>query len=492
MTYPKRPLPPQERLDLAWRAYQQQGFYGAITDLAASFGVSRWLVYHLLQTLVPLLLEIARPKSPGPKAQVPGLEVDRRHLERAIVTLRVVGKVPLEGIQRCLEEILKTPRSIGYLSEVIAQAQQEATAFQRRLDYHQSGTALLDEVFLHQQPILVGVEPSSTAVLLLAAEEHRDADTWGVHLLETQAQGFQITRAVSDGAKGIAAGVSAALGEEVPHQLDVGHLFGQVAQVEAALERAVSKALRQEDERWRVLDSARSERVINRRIEVWEQAHHQREEALALYEDFAYLAEELYGLFIPVGPGGVPRSLTAVRGDLEALLALLEELSSPQVQQVRQRLAQQQEGLLVFWQDWEHRLAALRAAIPQEEILQALLWAYFLRRRKPSRATQAALAQAEAFLEAHLGPQAVSLKQQVASLLDGLPRSSALVETTASWLRPYLDPRKGVSQGFLDLVRLYHNSRTYRRGKRKGHSPLELLGLSVGEDWLALVGLPRS
>ena len=95
-------------------------------------------------------------------------------------------------------------------------------------------------------------------------------------------------------------------------------------------------------------------------------------------------------------------------------------------------------------------------------------------------------------METHLGDQAACLREQVASLLDGLVRSSALVENANSWLRPYLNTRKGSSQAFLDLVRLYRNTRTYRRGKRKGHSPFELLGLSLPEDWLSLVGLPRT
>lgn len=492
MTYPRKSLSPQARLELACVAYRQQGIYGAITDLAASFGVSRWLVYHLLHVLVPVLLEVATPKPPGPKAPPRVLRVDKRHLDRAILTLRVVGNVPLEGIQRCLEEILGTRRSLGYLSEVITQAQEEAAAFQDRLVYQVAGTGLLDELFVHRGPILVAVEPHSTALLLLSKEEARDGDTWGVRLLETQEHGFHFTQVASDQAKGIAAGVQAALGEDVAHQADVGHLFREVVRLEAQVERTAYKTIGEETDRWHVLDSAKSERVIVARIEAWETAHQKMEQALSLYEDFHVLAGELYGLFTPVGPDGVPRSRTAVQGDLEALLSLLEEIPCPKVQELRTHLAQQQERLLSFWEDWEGRLAHLREAIPQEEILQALLLEYFLRRRTPTRATQAVLTQANVFVETHLGQQAAPLREQVASLLDGLVRSSALVETANSWLRPYLDTRKGASQGFLDLVRLYRNTRTYRRGKRKGHSPFELLGLSLPEDWLALVGLPRT
>lgn len=492
MTYRKKALPARARLELAWLAYAQQGIYGAITDLSRSFGVSRWLVYHLLHVLMPVLLEMATPKSPGPKPSSGVVQVDKRHLDRAIVTLRVVGDVSLEGIQRSLEEILGIHRSIGYLSQVIVQAQKEAATFQRQMVYRVVGTGLLDELFQHRKPLLVVVEPHSTAVLVLAQEDHRDGDTWGVHLLELEEQGFHITQVASDDARGIAAGVQAALGEKALHQLDIGHLFGEVARLDAELERKAYKHLREEDDRYRVLDSARSDRVITSRIEAWETAHQKAEEAISLYDDFHYLAEELSSLFSPIAPTGTPRSRRTVEEDLEALLCLLEELPGTKIQELRIRIASQQEGLLIFWKDWEQRLSQLRERIPQEEILHALLLDYFLGKRTSTQAIQKAQQKANAFLKTHLGEEVPRLRAQVASLLDDLVRSSSLVETANSWLRPYLSTRKGASQGFLDLVRLYRNTRTYRRGKRKGHSPFELLGLAVPEDWLSLVGLPRT
>ena len=383
-------------------------------------------------------------------------------------------------------------RPSGYRSQVIAQAQKEASAFQRRLVYQVAGPGLLDELFQHRRPMLGVVEPHSTAVLMLAQEDHRDGDTWGVHLLDLEEHGFHVTQVASDDARGIAAGVSAALGEDALHQLDIGHLFGEVARLDAQLDRRAYKHLGDEAERWRVLDSARSDRGITSRVERWEEAHQKAEEAILLYDDFHYLSEELYSLFSPVGPTGAPRSRMAVEEDLEALLRLLEELPGTKIQELRTRIANQQPGLLGFWEDWEQRLTQLREAIPQEEILHALLLDYFLGKRKPTQAIQKVREKVDTFVETHMGEQAPLLREQVASTLDGLVRSSSLVETANSWLRPYLNTRKGVSQPFLDLIRLYRNTRTYRRGKRKGHAPFELLGVSLPEDWLEVVGLPRS
>jgi hypothetical protein len=46
---------------------------------------------------------------------------------------------------------------------------------------------LHDEIFQGNQPVLAGVDAHSTYCYLLAEAEHRDGDTWGVHLLDAQA-----------------------------------------------------------------------------------------------------------------------------------------------------------------------------------------------------------------------------------------------------------------------------------------------------------------
>ena len=51
--------------------------------------------------------------------------------------------------------------------------------------------------------------------------------------------------------------------------------------LDAELERTAYKTIREEADRERVLDSAKSERVIVSRIEAWEQTHQKMEQAMA-------------------------------------------------------------------------------------------------------------------------------------------------------------------------------------------------------------------
>jgi hypothetical protein len=52
---------------------------------------------------------------------------------------------------------------------------------------------LHDEIFQGPLWVLAGVDAASTYCYLQAVAEHRDADTWGVHLLDAARQGLNLT-----------------------------------------------------------------------------------------------------------------------------------------------------------------------------------------------------------------------------------------------------------------------------------------------------------
>jgi hypothetical protein len=55
-----------------------------------------------------------------------------------------------------------------------------------------------DELFQDAKPVLAGVDAHSTYCYLLVAEDRRDADTWGVHLLDAAAQGLRPDHTIAD------------------------------------------------------------------------------------------------------------------------------------------------------------------------------------------------------------------------------------------------------------------------------------------------------
>ena len=105
---------------------------------------------------------------------------------------------------------------------------------------------------------------------------------------------------------------------------------------------------------------------------------------------------------------------------------------------------------------------------------------------------------AKVVFDIHFLAEALSLlgEQQLWKAWDALRqllgrswRGSMLAECVNSLLRPLLDRRKHTDQGCLELFRLLHNVRPFKRGKRAGHSPAQLVGLTAPDDPLILLGL---
>ena len=69
---------------------------------------------------------------------------------------------------------------------------------------------LQDEIFQADKPVLVGVDAASTYCYLLEGVERRDEDTWGYHLLDVMAQGFDPDYTIADGGSGLRAGLELA------------------------------------------------------------------------------------------------------------------------------------------------------------------------------------------------------------------------------------------------------------------------------------------
>ena len=67
----------------------------------------------------------------------------------------------------------------------------------------------------------------------------------------------------------------------------------------------------------------------------------------------------------------------------------------------------------------------------------------------------------------------------MAAVLGRAVRASSAVECLNSGLRMHQSRHRTLTQGMLDLKRLYWNTRVFRGGKRKGRCPYEHLGLAL-------------
>ncbi len=413
------------------------------------------------------------------------LAVTKAWLRQVIVALTLIGRSSYRGVVEFVRDLLGVAVSIGCVHDVLQTATRQASTINSDQDLSGIRVGLHDEIFQGATPVLAGVDAQSTFCYLLVAEDRRDADTWGVHLLDAAAQRLRPDHTIADAAKGLRAGQRAAWGD-VPCHGDVFHIQRQcegLANVLARLAKGATsrrKALRarigragQRDpdhEFVAQLQRARQTEIQAHRLacDVRTLLHWLRHDVLALADLDLATRRELFDFIV-------------------AELATREHEDPRRIRPVRVALQNQRDDLLAFAGVLDAKLAdvARALAVPEPLVREALVL-----HRLPT--TSPAYWQGWNQLRAQTGSKFHALFAAVSRAMADTPRSSALVENLNSRLRSYFTLRRHLGGAYLDLLRFFLNHRRFlrsRHAERRGKSPRELLTGQAHPHWLTLLGL---
>jgi hypothetical protein len=329
----------------------------------------------------------------------------------------------------------------------------------------------------------VAVEPTSLALLECAKTGDRSGAAWQAVL----GRFANLEFVVSDAAKGIAAGVQAVVSGRaesgstvaLAHGLDVFHtnqearriLVGPWRRAEAAWEEAeaadarVAEAKRRGQDARAVAQAARraweeAERLlaeVDQRESAWQRAR----AALAVFRLDGTLNDRAWA---------------------EAeIAAALTEWRGPEWKKVRNFLSDQRS--LTFLDRLHRRLAE---AEPDAAWRRAWVRRWWLRHRAtpPTAPPTTVFEQVQALLDAKVRDGTLTAAEQasydrVATVLRTTVRASSAVEGINSVLRMQQGRHRKMTQGLLDLKRLYWNCRRLQTGKRRGCCPYEMLGVPL-------------
>jgi hypothetical protein len=300
---------------------------------------------------------------------------------------------------------------------------------------------------------------------------------------------------VSDAAKGIAAAVAAEqasrpVGVRLGHGLDVFHtareaqrvLAGPWRRAEAAWDTAVAADERMAEDRRRGRDARGS--AARARV-AWAEA----ERCLADVgrQDAAWQrARAAVAVFTA---DGRLNDRASARAELDAVVA---ELSGPEWKTVRGFLTDRRT--LAFLDRMHERLAA---AEPDARVRAACGRRWWLRHRAPAGVPEPRTGreQMEQVLDGvirdrPLTPDERAAYDRVAAVLRTTVRASSAVEGINSVLRMQQGRHRQMTQGLLDLKRLYWNCRPLPTGRRRGRCPYEWLGVNLPSTdfWTLLRG----
>ena len=235
---PAQQLPPQKRQELALQVLDGSQ---PVAQLARQHQVSRQFLYRQADT-AQLALDHAFDPPPAAQEVLFHLPVTTSWLRQLILTLVLACHSPYRGVIALLRDLFDTETSLGTVHNVVQAAVARARAINDSYDLAAVRVGAHDEIFQAGHPVLVGVDTASTFCYLLSQEEHRDADTWAVRLLELAEHGFAPDAIVADFGTGLRAGQALAL-PQVPCRGDVFHRLRDLEQAVSYLENRAYDAL---------------------------------------------------------------------------------------------------------------------------------------------------------------------------------------------------------------------------------------------------------
>src|SRR5271157_4393569 len=475
------PLPESDRKDLAIQALARSA---TISDLAARHGVSRKFVYQQTHKACAALDDAFLSAAPEDEVLFE-LTVTKTWLRQVMVGLPLICRSSYRGVVEFLRDLLGVPISIGTVHHVLQLATQQASVVNHDQDLSGIGVGLHDEIFQGAMPVLAGVDAASTYCYLLAAADHRDADTWGVHLLDASKQGLQPDYTIADAGQGLRAGQKAAW-DSTPCHGDVFHIQRQCEGLANTLSRLAKGASSRRKTLQARIDRAGRRGSDDDLVFRLELARQTEIQANWLARDIRTLTQWLsHDVLALAGPALAARQV--LFDFLVEELAHREPQDVRRIRPVRVALQNQRDDLLAFARVLDAKLADIAQA---NDMSEPLVREACVLQRLPSTST--AYWQGWNRLRAKLGCKFHTLFDAVTRAMAQTPRSSSLVENLNSRLRNYFTLRRHLGGSYLDLLRFFLNHRRFmrsRRAERNGKSPRELMTGQGHPHWLTLLGL---
>jgi hypothetical protein len=482
---PAKDLAPSRRLQLGLQALAGTE---SVTNLADEFDVSRKFVYQQRTRAEEALTDAFAPQQADDQVLFQ-LPVTKRWLRQLVLGQVLICHSPLRGVLELLRDLFDYDMALGTIFNIVHAAVAPAQKQNHAQDLSHIRVGAHDEIFQAHKPVVVGIDPLSSYCYLLSLENSRDADTWGVRLLELQERGFDPDYVVADAGNALRAAQAEVL-PATPCRSDVFHALMEVSEVVTKLEnRAYGDMTSVADLEQKIARDQRQGRLPNRSwVQQLIKAKQNQAQAIALADDVALLGRWLhYDILGLAGPSHTDRLALYdfIVAELKVRVPQAPTLLGPLATYVKR----QRDDLLAFAAQLDRDFAAVatECAVPAD-LVRELFAVQTLDLDNPRRWRR------DAPLRRLLGARYYPLSQALDEVRRRTVRASSLVENLNSRLRSYFFLRRHLGNDYLSLLQFFLNHRRYLRSEhpdRVGKSPAELLNGQSHPHWLELLGYTR-
>ena len=489
-------LSSSDSLKIAALSVGMQGEYGAVTDIAREFGVSRPTVYEKMwQGQAALEGAFGEAESGKVWATV---TVDEAQLRRAIILAYVEGPNSMRDDQALVKGFYGLHVGYGKVFAILQDAQKKAAEFNGSVRLDAIKAAALDELFSQGDPVFAGIDLDTDYLFLLEHHQGRRGEDWANSLEDKKRQGLDLETVVKDAGTGLAAGVTTAF-PQAEQRDDSFHAIWKMGQVQQWLEKKGWFQMEQLVEAEENVEKARRKgTTLYSASQKLRRVRERYEEVVRRHDEFERLKREAIDAmeFIDLDSMAL-RHGAAQAAKLEAIADKMAALGGKKVKSLARYLKNRAPGLAAYIDRLWEKLDALGDEFGGDVVgVCAQLWRRAHEHRRGPQWKKREHRDAAGLLVQRLialaGVNATTAVEATFAAITQRHRASSAVENFNALLRPYLHVHKRVSQGFLDLFMAWRNLRTRPMGKHRGTSAYELLTGEKVDDWLTMIGYPPS
>ncbi len=445
-----------------------------VRELSKESGVSRTWIYQQKEDVTQYASMLDEQEEAHRSIQV-----TEQFIERLALSLALDCRGPLEGIERTFRSVIGVNLSIGKISAILNDASRRAVEFDRSILLDMIRQGANDEIFQCSEPVLTGIDVESTYIYLLEPALDRTGETWQLYMEDCKERGLELDVNISDAGSGLQAGIPKAF-PEISMQADVFHALRPIGAEIASAERRVYRLIAKEYDLEERVQGARPRKKTR------EQLEQVRETCAREMESYDILATLYAWLVELLGFSGYSFEETC------SLCAwVLSEMmaAAPGKEKFRHDLEKLRNNLPQVLSFLKRMEVALRKASERTGIpIQAFQLFYQKKSCAPLSWESSRIEYALGELLCNGYADAKAAFEQV---LSTIKRASSLVENLNGRIRPFMDLKRVIPDRFFALLKVYFNTKRYRRSRipeRVGKSPIELLTGKPCAEFLETLG----
>ena len=412
------------------------------------------------------------------------LPITRRWLQQFIISLLLVCRCSYRGVVEILRDLFDCKIIIGSVHNIAQDTVAKVKDLNANEDLSSIKVGAPYEIFQSNKPMLAACDVESLYCYLLKQTEHRDGDTWAIHLMECQDKGLNFDYTIGDFGKGLRAGQNEAM-PDTPCLGDHFHILYEMGKTRTYLENRAHRAIKACDSIEKKMEKAKKKGKGNKLSKKQTASRSESVRAINLLDDFSTLTDWMQELLSPVGSDFRTRE--------EMFDFIVEELREREslagkhrIVPVRRILENNKNEILHFAQLIDRKWEVLAEELGVDDYLLRKM--HELQNMSYDDSQRYKL---ERFLRQRLREKFYFVQDAISKVGRLIERASSAIENFNSRLRNYFFLRKQLGPDYLDLLRFFLNQRRFLASedpRRIGHSPAELMLGKNQPHWLEQLG----